>query len=111
MTDVRVYTVHTLSLLILVATTQCFIDTFHMQEEVASFGIDWNGPLPTDEDVEIVQVVLTRNPLDEIDYTELQQTIDPCQFSPNYGVDLYLATLNFVSHKIQQTVVNSCRYN
>ena len=70
-----------------------------MQEEVASFRIDWNGPLPTDEDVEIVQVMLTRNPLDEMDYTELQQTIDPCQF-----------VLSYFKLCFPQNTVNCCQF-
>jgi len=70
-----------------------------LQAEIHAYGTDWNGPVPLDDDVESVEVVHTVNPLNEEDYQELQESIDPSQFSLNHGIDLYLATLHFVSQR------------
>ena len=49
--------------------------------------------------MEAVEVMQTRNPLNDADFMQLQQTVDPTQNSYNYGIDIYLATLNFCRTK------------
>ena len=68
------------------------------------YGIDWDGPLSTEEDMtqEQVNVPLVESPLTDDDFLELSQTISPLAPSVNYGIDLYLTTLHFISlHTIQ----------
>ena len=67
---------------------------------MASYGVDWNGPLPTDDDAERVVVPDISIKLDDEEYAELQETIDPKAFSTDYGIDLYLATMNFIDNKL-----------
>ena len=38
----------------------------------------------------------------ESDFNQLQQLVDPTQQSQNYGIDLYLLTLQFVSDCVEQ---------
>ena len=71
-----------------------------LQEEVFAHGIDWDGPLPTEDDVEAVEVIQTHNPLNDDDFMQLQLTVDPNQNSSNFGIDLYLDTLNFVQQQV-----------
>lgn len=66
------------------------------------FGVDWNGPLPSDSDDtgDAVEVPETFCPLSAADQHELLHTISPSAPSNNYGIDLYLATLSFVQEKV-----------
>lgn len=64
------------------------------------YGIDWNGPLPDDDDVEVVEVTSTANPLSERDFIQLQSTVSPIDNSDCQGVDLYIRTLEFVRQKL-----------
>ena len=45
------------------------------------YGIDWDAPLSTDDDVDSVGVPATPTPLSSTDYAELCQTIDPIAHS------------------------------
>ncbi len=64
------------------------------------FGIDWNGPLPDEEDMSSVDIPNVRNPLSEHDYAELLRSISPLNESTSFGTDLYLNVLNFVCQKL-----------
>ena len=64
------------------------------------YGIDWDAPLATDEDVEVVEVPGIPNPLSSSDYADLCQAIDPTAHSESYGVDEYITTVQFVCRKI-----------
>ena len=66
---------------------------------MAVYGIDWNGPISDSEDEE-VQVPQTTVPLQEEDFSQLQQTIFPNTNSDYQGVDLFIQTLQFVYHKL-----------
>ena len=59
-------------------------------------------PVPVNPDVGDNAVVVsdTECPLDENDLQELQQTINPSSSSQNYGIDLFMACLAFVQHKL-----------
>lgn len=59
------------------------------------YGLDWDGPLPVD-DPDHVTVPETVCPLDHQDYLELCETVEVLSPSDNYGINLYLDTLDFV---------------
>ena len=64
-------------------------------------GIDWDGPLPpTDGSENTVFVDPPRLPLSDLDYQELSSTINPLDSSSEYGLELYVETLQFVLDKL-----------
>ena len=68
------------------------LDLFHTVQE--DYGMIEDGIVSDDSDG--VQVPQCDYSLDEDDFHQLQETIGPLQPSDNYGIDLYLATLNFI---------------
>ena len=64
------------------------------------YGIDWNGPLPDEEEVEIVDVPGIWKPLLEHDNNELSRTIPPLQDSESFGTDVYINVVSFVCQKL-----------
>ena len=56
---------------------------------IKNYGIDPDGPLPDDEDNEVV-VPTTPCPLDSDQYDDLVLAVDPLSRSDNYGIDVYL---------------------
>ena len=62
--------------------------------------MDWNGPLPDEEEVNRVDIPTVGNPLSDQDYAELCTTISPHTNSDCFGTDLYLNVLNFVCQKL-----------
>ncbi|XP_064637183.1 uncharacterized protein LOC135493630 [Lineus longissimus] len=74
------------------------------QEDVESYGIDWDGPRPDDDDDDVggnatqtVTVVESETPFSREDFILLQQTISPLQNSiDTFGIDIYLSVLNFM---------------
>ena len=53
-----------------------------MQGEAQTFGVDWNGPLPAeDNERDTVEVPDTDCPLCDADQAELQRTISPLFWS------------------------------
>ena len=69
------------------------LDFFHSIEE--TYGIDPDGPVPLNE--ESITVPQTRLRFSDADIHLLKQYVDPCSASPNYGIDLYERTLEFIS--------------
>ena len=69
------------------------------QDEYQLYGIDWDGPLPQGEemDVDSVEVPETACPLSQEHFNELVATINPLRESNTYGIDIYLETLEFVN--------------
>uniref|UniRef100_A0A1X7U1E1 Integrase core domain-containing protein n=1 Tax=Amphimedon queenslandica TaxID=400682 RepID=A0A1X7U1E1_AMPQE len=67
------------------------------EEELVNYGIDWNGPLPSDEEVEIVTVSDTVIPLITDFYDVLHGNVDPLAYSRDYGIDLCLKALQYVA--------------
>ncbi len=63
-------------------------------QDMTLYGIDWNGPISTDEEEDRIEVSTTENPLEERDYIQLQSTLSSLSASDNVGVDLYIKTLN-----------------
>ena len=65
-------------------------------------GIDWNGPLPDEEDAEVVCIPSIENPLSNDQYAELCSSISPYGDSDCFGVDLYIKVVEFVCQKLVQ---------
>ena len=61
--------------------------------------MDWDGPLPLDEP-DRVTVPETDCPLDHQDYLELCESVEVLSPSDNYGINLYLDTLDFVRDRL-----------
>ena len=82
----------------------CYLFNFS-QPESRLFGVDWNGPLPSESDDtgDAIEVPETFCPLDAADQQELSHCISPSALSNDYGIDLYLATLSFVQEKVLYT--------
>ena len=73
------------------------------QEEIQGYGIDLDGPIAADcNDIDMVEVPETTNPLDQVYYQEMIDTIDPCRPSNSSGIDIYLETVNFIITHCQQ---------
>lgn len=65
------------------------------------YGIDWNGPLPSEEEADRVVVPECSVFLRDTDYEELTTLVDPNSMSVDYGLDLYLECLRFVSRVVR----------
>ena len=76
---------------------------FTFQEDNENYGVDWDGPVPNnDEDLNIhpdgIEVPVTYVPINEEDYSVLREQIDPLRDSELYGVDIYLEVLSFIAN-------------
>ena len=60
------------------------------------YDIDWDGPIPLDDDNTVV-IPNCNHQLDEDQLEELSNTVDPLDQSQNYGIDVYLSALQFVT--------------
>ena len=65
-------------------------------------GIDWNGPLPdpSDENSVIVDVDPPPQVLTDQDYQELLGRVDPLDPNSQYGIELYIESVEFVLSKL-----------
>lgn len=63
------------------------------------YGIDWDGPLPLDEN-DSVCVLSTTLPLSDSDVEQLTSLVNPLAFSDNFGVNLYLKCLQFIASRL-----------
>ena len=80
------------------------------QGEREDYGIDWDGPVPHDDDIDDVDddnincdsviVPEIECPLDGIHLDELSDEISPLANTTNYGIDLYERTLDFISSRL-----------
>jgi hypothetical protein len=72
-----------------------------LQEDLNTYGIDWNGPLAVsrnDDDYEVtVPYIQSIAPLPDGD---LQETVHPLDHSCNHRIDLYMTALQFVSSRL-----------
>ena len=65
----------------------------------SSFGIDWDGPIPqVDDNDSSVVVDPPRSPLSQQELMELTEFINPTEPCQDYGLNLYMDCLDFVSH-------------
>ena len=71
------------------------------QDNALAHGIDWDGPLPQEEnDADQVDVPPCDSPLTEEQYRQLQANISPLAESSNYGINLVLDSLTFIENNI-----------
>ncbi|KAJ7391273.1 hypothetical protein OS493_019405 [Desmophyllum pertusum] len=70
------------------------------QEEIDQYGIDWNGPVGTNQD-NIVQVPDTTCPLDDHNLTLLKQAVDFRIDDGHYGISLYNDTMAEVTRLLE----------
>ncbi len=70
------------------------------------YGIDWNGPVPLEEDLETVDVPVVESPLSNEDFAELSTMTSPYHDSDCFGADLYLNVIKFVCEKLSVRVIN-----
>ena len=59
-----------------------------LQEQISQYGIDWDGPVNTDDD-NLVEVPETSSPLDDDKLQLLQQRIDLSADDRNYGIHTF----------------------
>ena len=71
-----------------------------MQINPENFGINWEGPVTTEEESNHVEVPETMVPLGENAWLELQQNIDPKRPSAYHGVDIYMEVLQFITERL-----------
>ena len=64
------------------------------------FGIDWDAPLPTDDDTQIVSILVPTNPLSEEQFTEFQVTLPPVTQDSDYGLARYLDCVRYVQLRL-----------
>ena len=60
------------------------------------FGIDWDGPLPLEEEEVRVVVPECPCPLTDVQLDELSTIVSPLSSSTNYGIDLYQSVVQYV---------------
>ena len=63
------------------------------------YGVDWDGPLPLDEDNAVI-VPSTLAPLPEEEMEQLTSQVNPLAISNEFGIDLYLECLQFIQSKL-----------
>ena len=81
--------------------THYYITVTYLQVNSQSYGIDWDGPLPQEEDdADQLDVPDCNCPLSEEQYRMLQDTVPCFADSQNYGIDLYIATVSLVVNMI-----------
>lgn len=64
-------------------------------------GIDWNAPMGSDEDADVVEIPATCNPLTP-DFAQLQLLVDPLSDSDSHEIDQYLTAVTFTQNKVSQ---------
>ena len=73
----------------------------HLQDQ-AWYGVDWNGPLPTEPGGSVVDVVPPEVALDPTIFDELLDEIDPLTECGDYGVQLYVNCVSFMESRIKK---------
>lgn len=66
-------------------------------ESLLHYGVDWDGPLSSDDE-RAVTVPTMGTPLSTENMEELISQINPLAYSDDFGVDLYVQTVHFVSY-------------
>lgn len=74
--------------------------TTHIQvQQLQSLGIDWSGLLSFSDD-NTVNVDPPEMPLSTHDYQELCIHVNPLEPSSEYGIELYIETVQFILNKM-----------
>lgn len=78
-------------------STQLNICLF-LKDEIQAYGIDIDGPVRDDhgDDINVVEVPNTLNPLQQTHYQEMLAAIDPLRPSDCHGIDIYMEVLSFI---------------
>ena len=79
----------------------CFFH-FCMQADMYSmYGVDWDGPLPLEEnDPDTVSIpAISLDLSDDVEQLLVSQ-VNPLAFSHEFGIDLYLECLRFLSSRL-----------
>jgi hypothetical protein len=70
------------------------------------FGIDWDGPLPTEfyngetaEEGQRIEIPNIDAPISADQFYQLEIQVNPYEPSANYGIELFMRTLEFLSHQ------------
>lgn len=69
-------------------------------QEMRYFGVDWDGPLSDEDELQRVEVPSIPVPLEDGDLEELKQTVCPTLPSDDHGLGLYHQALQFVQSKL-----------
>lgn len=73
---------------------------FPPQDEVGDYGIDWEGPTPSESfEIDMVEVPETSIPVNCL--ADIEANVDPLTYSEEYGMDLYLQVLQIVTTATQ----------
>ena len=78
------------------------LDILFLQDE-GYFGVEWDGPLPCDDDDYDCSVVVIEPPVSPLihqDYVELTTVINPMDVVQDYGIQLFRDCLDFVLTKL-----------
>lgn len=70
------------------------------QGELETYGVDYDGPIPCDEEQENVVIPVTEQPFSDARYEELALLINPLRESDCYGIDILLDVLQFCCQSI-----------
>lgn len=66
--------------------------------DIDNYGIDWGGPIPVDDEIQQVDVDPINNILSNLQLSDLQHTINPLAEDGNFGINLFLTTLEFIQN-------------
>ena len=73
---------------------------YTQDEASGDYGIDWDAPLSTEDDLQAVHMNRINNPLTEDDFIQLCELVNPCTDDGNHGIFHYLTTLSFTENKL-----------
>lgn len=68
-----------------------------LSTEIDNYGIDWEGPTPIDNEIQQVNINPISNILSISQLVNLQNIVNPLAEDGNFGIFLYLRTLNFIN--------------
>ena len=67
------------------------------QAHLSTYGVDWDGPIPIDNDQPCINIPSVDSPISEENLSELVSSFDVENHSSDcHGVDLYLQVLDFI---------------
>ncbi len=66
--------------------------------DIDNYGIDWEGPISTDDEIQQVNIDPINNILSISQLSNLQHIINPLAEDGNFGINLYLMTLEFIQN-------------
>lgn len=67
-----------------------------VNDEINSYGIDWEGPISIDNEIQQVNVNPVNNILSDLQLINLQNIVNPLAEDGEFGIFLYLRTLEYL---------------